>query len=193
MLDALKLKRGIKVDFTYTKARKDKKIPYDMTDDGLVNPNPTDSDIWNTTPKNNRFIVLSLGGNDVAIHKNFFISHIITKIKEVITHLLEETKISSRQFAYLIPYTPTVIMEKKITEGLKESGQKINAKQFYKNMVLQANQMCKDLDIQCISLEHFTDKERYGNLIPEPTKKGAKDIADLIVKWIEEEKEIKYW
>jgi hypothetical protein len=42
--------------------------------------------------------------------------------------------------------------------------------------------MCKELDIHCISLSHFTDKEKYGEFISEPTKKGAKDIANLICK-----------
>jgi len=182
MLQALNLNRGIKVDFRYTKARKEKKIPYDMMTEGLVNPNPTDSDIWNTTPKNNRFIVLSLGGNDVALHKKFFIPDIISKIKKVIESLLSKTAISPKNFAYLIPYTSSRFMENE----MEESG--VDPKEFYKNMVSLANKMCKELDIHCISLSHFTDKEKSGPIIPEPTKKGAKDIADLIVKWIEEEK-----
>jgi hypothetical protein len=182
MLDALKLDKGIKVNYSYISYRNNINIPYDMTDDDLVNPNPTDSDIWNKTPKNNRFIVLSLGGNDVALHKKFFIPDIISKIKEVITRLLTETKISPRHFAYLIPYTPSLIMEKQMEEN------DLDPKEFYKNMVFLANKMCKELDIHCISLSHFTDKEKYGEFIPEPTKKGAKDIADLIIKWIEEAK-----
>lgn len=183
MLHALKLNRGIKVNDTYISARNNKKIPYDMTDD-LVNPNPTDSDIWNRTSINNRFIVLSLGGNDVALHKNMSIPDIISKIKKVIKSLLSKTAISPKHFAYLIPYSPGIIMENEITKSLKKSGHQIDAKEFYKNMILLAKKMCKELDITCISLSHFTDKERYGEFIPEPTKKGSKDIANLILQWI---------
>lgn len=192
MIFALKNDTGIKVASRYIQSRDYKKIPYDMTN-SLVNPNPSDSYIWNITSNKNKFIVLSLGGNDVALASNLSINDIVNNIRKVIKLLLEKTKISSRHFAYLIPYTPGDNLEKQITAGLKASGQILNGKQFYKNMVIEANKMCKDLDIHCISLSHFTDKEKAGFNIPEPTKKGAKDIADLIVKWIEEEKEAKYW
>jgi hypothetical protein len=41
MLQALNLNRGINVNPKYINSRKQKKIPYDMTN-GLVNPNPTE-------------------------------------------------------------------------------------------------------------------------------------------------------
>jgi hypothetical protein len=149
-------------------------------------PNPSDSDIWNVTPTNKRFIVLSLGGNDVALTKNYSILNIVNNIREVIKLLLEKTKISSKNFAYLIPYTPGPILNKIITERLKVTEEKMNGTQFYKNMVSLIIKMCKELNIKCISLSDFTDEDKIGHLIPEPTKKGAKKIAERIITWINE-------
>jgi hypothetical protein len=189
MLISLKNNIGINVRDIYIKSRMKKGIPYELKN-SLVMPNPSDSDIWNVTPTNKRFIVLSLGGNDVALSKNYSILNIVNNIREVIKLLLEKTKISSKNFAYLIPYTPGPILNKIITESLKVTEEKMNGTQFYKNMVSLIIKMCKELNIKCISLSDFTDEDKIGHLIPEPTKKGAKKIAERIITWIKTREQI---
>ena len=186
MLYALNNNTGISVRTHYKKSRKEKGIPYEIKN-SLVNPNPNDSDIWNDTLNHNRFIVLSLGGNDVALAHNMSIPNIMDKIQKVIMKLLHLTKIPSENIAYLIPYTPGTNLDKVINDGLLASGQQINSTDFYKDMVSLSKKMCKNLNIKCISLSNFSDKDKAGNLIPEPTKKGARKIAKRIFKWIEED------
>jgi len=41
-----------------------------------------------------------------------------------------------------------------------------------------------DEKLQQSSLSDFTDEDKIGHLIPEPTKKGAKKIAERIITWI---------
>ena len=92
--------------------------------------------------------------------------------------LLIKSKIDASNFAYLIPYTPGPALDNMIASAIGD------AKEFYNNMIASAKKLCREMGIHCISLSHFTDADKAGTIIPEPTKQGARKIAQEIIEWI---------
>jgi len=186
-MDALNKNKGIRVGTQYVESRKAKDIPYDLEiSTTTVNPNPTNSTKWQSTPKDNRFVVLSLGGNDVALEHILDIDQIISRLTKVITLLINKSDILPSHFAYLIPYSPNPALKRILTAGFRQAGMTITPDIFYKNMLTKSQEMCTLLQIKCISLEKFTDSDRGnsgGGPIPEPTKQGARKIAEYIKEW----------
>ena len=185
-MDALKTNKGIRVGTHYVESRKDKGIPYDLEISNTVNPNPTNSTKWQSTPKDDRFVVLSLGGNDVALEHILNIDEIISRLTKVITLLIDKSDILPSHFAYLIPYSPNTALKRRLTAGFKQAGMDITPDKFYNDMLIKSKEMCNKLKIKCISLEKFTDSDRGnsgGGTIAEPTKQGARKIAEYIKEW----------
>ena len=174
-------KEGIIVNKIYVDERKEKGIPYDgfySENKYLVKPIPERNNlVWWNTNKEDRYIVLSLGGNDLVLEKNFNMDEIRNKLIKVIKKIINDSKINSNNFIYIIPYPPT----KALNEILK-SQIDISPEKFYKNWVSEFKKMCNLLNIRYISLEDFREKERgpESSAIPEPTKLGAEKISDRI-------------
>ena len=60
----------------------------------------------------------------------------------------------------------------------------LNLMRIYREMLEAAQKACDEVGITCIKLDHFGDDERKAGEtnIPEPTPKGAYDLAVLIQK-----------
>ena len=170
--NAIKKNKIIKVSKHYVQHRKLIGYPYDgrVLKDGEAAIN-----INNTKIKKGDFVIISLGGNDIVLGQNLNTGEIIKNIETIIKFY----KKKDAHVAYVIPYPPTTIL------ALRFIAMGINPKKFYNEIVKKAKAMCKKMHITCISLTHFTDADR-GNLhgiIPEPTIKGARKIAKLILKF----------
>ena len=77
---------------------------------------------------------------------------------------------------YFTPYPPTGMMKAYVfCKGL-------NLMRIYGEMLEHAKKACAELGITCITLDHFGADERAAGTtnIPEPTPKGALDLAILI-------------
>lgn len=173
------LKDGpIKVRANYVKSRKQKGIPYDgkiMGGEAFIDTKPG----W-TIPKNNRFVYFSIGGNDLCLEHNPNIYSILKGVKKVAQKILMETGCPKNHLYYIIPYPLNKQINDMLKPILKPLG--LTPNDFYHTWVNSAKKMCNDLGIKYISLEHFTKKDKGpDNGIPEPTKQGARKIANLII------------
>ena len=178
--------KGIEVEKYYVDAREGKNIPYDgyMDNDTFrVLPIPTiNIKEWWDMSKENKYIVLSLGGNDFALEKNLDLNNIKNKVSSIIKNLIQQTQIKSRNLIYIIAYPPnTGLSQLLINAGYQP-------KQFYQEYTRIAKNMCNELDITCLSLEDFTQLEKGpdDSPIPYPTKKGAVLIAKRIGSIVEQ-------
>ena len=183
LLKALNNKSGIIVKKKFVKFRQDKGIPYEgkmKSNEFNVYPIPETDSRWWETPISQRYVVLSIGGNDFALEYIINIDSIINRIKKNIKQIITKLKVEPSHVAYLIPYSPDRIMKSNFQPYLP-----IPFKEFYQNMVTKVSKMCESLDIKCISLSGFTNKDRLSEeKIAEPTKKGAAKIARKISSWI---------
>jgi len=183
--------KGIVVSNHYVKSRKNKGIPYDGFYDNnnvfRVKPVP-ESNVyeWWSTPVENRYVVLSLGGNDLVLMQNYDINNIKKKLKKVIKKLINDTKINSKNLLYVIPYPPNKGLSKILEQMFLQRNLDITPKKFYKSWTNKTKKMCKKLGISYISLEDFTSKDKGPDdaRIPEPTKQGAEKIAIKINDFI---------
>jgi len=182
MLTSIKNRKPIQVAKVYVDHRNEIGIPYDDAPTGAVTITPeelfgSDDSNKNENDKDN-FVVFSIGGNDVVLLGEIDTLSIVKRLKEIISNYRDIGSVLSSRIFYVIPYSPTnetvQLMKSKL--GIHKP------KEFYSRFVSMAKNMCVEEGINCIALDHFTDRERlatkYG--IPEPTKEGAKALAILI-------------
>lgn len=174
---------GIIVGGGYVSERKRKGIPYDgFNKNGsyYVLPVPESSNTkWWGIPKEDRYAVISLGGNDLVLVGNFDVEKIQQNVSKIINKLITSLDMLPKNFMYLIPYSPNKQLADYMTPMLSQSG--MTVEEFYKNWVKNTKKMCQNLGITCVSLSDFTDADRYNTThIPEPTKQGARKIAERI-------------
>lgn len=176
LLKALKNNEGVKVLQHYVKARKEKGIPYEGKKKGknfLVHPVPHAEHAWWNTDKEFRYVVLSVGGNDVVLDHQIDLDVIVNRIGEIIDEIIKKLAVEPSHVAYLIPYPPNDSVKNILNSFVR-------ADAFYREMITKASHMCKEKGIECISLEDFTNDDRNNDGIPEPTKQGAAKIAQRI-------------
>ena len=176
---------GIEIEKYYVDAREGKNIPYDGYTDGdtfRVLPIPRkDNTEWWGILKENKYIVLSLGGNDFVLDKNLDLNNIKNKVSSVINNLIQRAQINPRNLIYIIAYPPNT----GLSQLLNSAG--YQPKKFYQEYVKIARNMCNELGISCLSLEDFTHVEKGpdDSPIPYPTKAGVMEIAKRIGNIVE--------
>ena len=154
-------------------------VPYDPPN-GRINLNPRFEP--------NDFVVVSVGGNDVALRGEMDPTEIFKYVRQVI-QFYKNQGLNPNHIFYVTPYSPTTPM--KIGVALMGSSKSLNG--LYSKFIKEAKEMCQEEGVNIITLDHFTDKERIGpgTDIPEPTKQGAFALAVLIqkgvLKWVKEE------
>ena len=174
---------GIIVREGYVRERARKGIPYDgfrHRGDYYVLPVPKrDNKKWWRIPKKDRYAAISLGGNDLVLVGNFNVEAIQKNVAKIIKKLICLLDIPPKNFMYLIPYSPNQQLAEYMSPMLSQVG--ITVDEFYHNWIKNAKKMCQNLGITYISLSDFTDADRYNvTHIPEPTKQGARKIAERI-------------
>ena len=157
LLKALLEKTPIKVADHYIMHRKQINHPYPGNGNVYVDPS-------SLKLGSNSIIYISVGGNDVVLNRNMNIKKIIDNLKKII----EIYKKSGARVVYILPYPPT--------DKMIEYIPKIHDLYEYLLTVIKTS------DIDFISLEDFGNEERKdpGSGIPEPTKKGSKELAKRI-------------
>ena len=165
LLQALRNKVPVQVGLNYVQARKNINYPY-----------PGRGGKIPVTPKalklgKDSVVFLSIGGNDIVLEQNLNISEIMRNIKAI----AKIYKNSGAKFVYIIPYPPTQYLLDQIGDSLGT---------LYKNMI----KLVHNSGLDYISLEDFGDSLRRGPTlpyqtgIPEPTVKGARELAKRIAK-----------
>jgi len=170
-LDCLHSGRNIQVRQHYVQHRKQIGIPYDdgNTGTGSIDPSP---DIGPSD-----FVVLCMGGNDFALRGEMDPTIILEYVQGVIQYYKTHKGVAPEMIFYMTPYPPTGLM--KFAVGVTCRG---NLSKLYEQCVREAKNVCAKEGVGCIPLDHFGDDERAGpgTGIPEPTPKGARDLAVLI-------------
>lgn len=177
---------GIEIEKYYVDARDGKNIPYDGYMDGnifrvLPVPSKDNTEWWGMT-RENKHIVLSLGGNDFVLDKNLDLNSIKSKVSYIINILIQQTRINPRNLTYIIAYPPNT----GLSQLLNNAG--YQPKKFYQEYLRIAKNMCNELGVSCLSLEDFTHVEKGpdDSPIPYPTKAGAMEIARRIGTIVEQ-------
>lgn len=184
LIDALDSDVGISVRAEYVANRNRLGIPYDgqfRGDQVVVYPIPNSDSMWWKLEEKNRYVVVSIGGNDLALSHTFELNTIMTSVEKCLNMIVEKLKIERSHLTYLIPYPPTETMCDILKDqNLTISGSRVTPKEFYTQMTKRANEVCSTLKVSVISLEDFGPADRAGRYIPEPTPKGAAEIAKRI-------------
>jgi len=170
LLNCLQQGKAIGVRDHYVRHRKEIGVPYEDNppSSGAVDPNPEFGA--------KDFVILCVGGNDFALRGEMDPTAILDLVQQAI-QFYKGRGINPARMFYLTPYPPTSLM--KVAVRLTCRG---NLSALYEQCVCEAKQMCENQGIKCIPLDHFGDEERIGpgTGIPEPTPKGAKELALLI-------------
>ena len=120
---------------------------------------------------------IACAGNDFALRGEMNPTVILDYVQQVIQFYQRTKGVAPERMFYMTPYPPTGLM--KFAVGITCRG---NLSSLYDQCVREAKVMCEVEGIECIPLDHFGDAERAGpgTGIPEPTPKGARDLAVLI-------------
>jgi len=170
-LHCLQSGRNFQVRSNYVEHRKKIGIPYDddNTGTGSVNQSPQ------IEPDD--FVFLCMGGNDFALRGEMDPTVILDYVQQVIQYYVETKGVAPHRIFYMTPYPPTGLM--KFAVGVTCRG---NLGELYEQFLRESKHVCAAEGVGRIPLDHLGDDERAGpgTGIPEPTPKGARDLAVLI-------------
>ena len=123
------------------------------------------------------FVILCMGGNDFALRGEMDPTVILDYVQQVIQYYTTTKGVAPERIYYMTPYPPTGLM--KFAVGITCRG---NLGELYEQFLREAKELCAAEGIGYIPLDHLGDSERIGpgTGIPEPTPKGARDLAVLI-------------
>lgn len=166
LLQCLEMGRKIKVRRPYVTHRQDIGIPYDPAN-GNVDPNP-----GAIGPKD--FLVLCVGGNDFALRGEMNPTVILGFVRQII-QFYKRKGIRADRLIYMTTYGPNSRMRLFVAVGYCMS-----LMSLYNQLIEEAQAMCAEEGVTCMSLADFDEVAGVG--IPEPTPTGAKDLAYRIRK-----------